>query len=271
MDNYIANFDSTKIYARIGSKYRDDVGDLKDASAIALGLAAKDPEGKYRCLGYASANEFPPASPRCQLSRVSYALYNTIDDYRSRTLVESKEDVVKLMNSIKPEGPAIILRKQTNHSTLIYWTKVNERGMISVAKDSFSACTHDIPLPTNGDTILDGVGGEVRYDCTAFWSVEEAVDTIWPIMTNLIDRVKRFCIAAKAADDAELAVGAKRIDQLLKFQSQFKSVEEQISDKWNSMSTEDKAKALKIKKTAPKKTVKKAAPKKTVKKTVKKK
>lgn len=35
------------------------------------------------------------------------------------------------------------------------------------------------------------------------------------------------------------------------------NVEEKIDEKWNSMSTEDKAKALKIKKTVPKKASKK--------------
>ena len=260
MKNFITNLDSIQIYAYIRAKF-NGVSDPKNGNTIVLGLAAKDDEGKYRCLSINPEDEdISINSPECKLAAVYWGGALEPTDTR-RVFVKSKQDLLNVMNSIKPADPAIILRKLAEDSTRIYWVLVKEKGLISVDKTTYNSSRYDVPMPNDGECV-DDCDEYCRYAAKAYWAVEDAIDTIWQIKANLVERVKRFCIAAKAADDAEIAEGAKRIDQLLKFQSQFKSVEEKIADKWNSMSTEDKAKALKIKKTAPKKSVKKTAKKK---------
>ena len=83
---------------------------------------------------------------------------------------------------------------------------------------------------------------------------------IWDKTIILLDRIRLFCEQAKAVEDRELATGAATISKLLAFQEQSKSVEERIATTWNAMSTEDKAKALKI--TTPKKATSKKNAKK---------
>lgn len=99
------------------------------------------------------------------------------------------------------------------------------------------------------------------YMSQVYWNVADAMKVIWYKAILLLDRIRLFCEQAKAVEDRELANGAATISKLLAFQEQSKSVEERISTKWNSMSTEDKAKALKIstpkKATAKKKKAKK--------------
>jgi hypothetical protein len=81
---------------------------------------------------------------------------------------------------------------------------------------------------------------------------------IWDKTIILLDSIRLFCEQAKAVEDRELATGAATISKLLAFQEQSKSVEERIATTWNALSTEDKAKALKITKAKPRKTTKKA-------------
>ena len=126
---------------------------------------------------------------------------------------------------------------------------MSPKGTIAVRYHSRGeAYQRDIPLPQDGELVDDASkdwsGSE--YRCNVFWNGADAAKSLWDKALKDLKRLQDFCKREKEKEDKELAVGATRIDALLKFQENAKTIEEKISEKWNSMSTEDKARTLKI-------------------------
>jgi hypothetical protein len=164
-------------------------------------------------------------------------------------VVESPEELTEYFTQFKPtDSPAIVMTDTKDD--FAQWKPVSPKGTVAVRQYVTPLFFHpsrvEIPLPADHSKVMDAAGGENVYESDVFWDPTEAMLAIWENATAKLKRIVDFCRKEEANEKKELAVGAARIDALLKFQEKTKSVEERISAKWNSMSTAEKAKALKI-------------------------
>lgn len=246
MSDYIKNYKNIRICAQAWNN--SDAKTLDKCDRVSLKFAVLCMDGIWRTISTDTWN-----------NTVSYArVFNNDTLKETEKVVESPDELTEFINRIKPtDAPSIVLER-TNHS-FARWAKVSPKGTIGVHYHTVGESHYqEIPLPQNGEVIKDASPswqGDF-YNCNVYWNGADAAQSLWEHATSVLDRLKEFCRTELENEKRELSVGASRIDALLKFQSQAKSVEDQITDKWNSMSTEDKAKALKIKKPV-KKTAKK--------------
>ena len=248
MTDYIKNYKSIRICAHAFNHYNVDT--LDKCERICLKFAVQCKDGNWRTICTDTYNK-----------EINYARIFTSDTIKAtEKIVESPEELAEFFNKIKPKDQPAIALETTDHS-FARWARVSAKGTIAVYYHSVaSSYREEIPLPDNGRVIGDAspswMGDE--YNCNVFWNGADAMKALWDHAVRQLTRLQEFCKREKAKDEKELAAGANVLAKLAAFQEQAKSVEEQISDKWNSMSTEDKAKALKIAKAKPRKTTKKA-------------
>ena len=169
-------------------------------------------------------------------------------------VVETPAELAEFINGIKPKDAPSIVLEETGHS-FARWAKVSPKGTISVRYHSGGdAYQRDIPLPQDGELVDDASkdwrGSE--YRCNVYWNSADAAKSLWDKALNNLKRLQDFCKREKEKETRELAVGATRIEALLKFQENARTIEDRIAEKWNSMSTEDKARTLKIERKAAK-------------------
>ncbi len=248
MTDYIKNYKSIRICAHAFNHYNVDT--LDKCERICLKFAVQCADGKWRTICTDTYNK-----------EINYArIFNSDTLKATEQIVESPEELTEFFNKIKPKNQPAIALETTDHS-FTRWVRVSPKGTIAVYCHSVaSSYREEIPLPDNGRVIGDAspswMGDE--YNCNVCWNGADAMKAMWDHAVMQLTRLHEFCKREKAKDEKELAAGANVLAKLAAFQEQAKSVEEQISDKWNAMSTEDKAKALKITKTKPRKTTKKA-------------
>jgi hypothetical protein len=241
MTDYIKCPENIKICVHLHEKSTLDVKDIKNCNAVSLRLAILCTDGKYR---FICTND---------MKNPVYVRLNAIDVMNPDVdkLVGSVNELTEYFCRIKPtDCPSVAMRP--THCCMAYWSKVSQKGTIKVTHRSRNSILSrdqvDIPLPNNNMVVDDGTD---RYDGTLYmscthWDVTEAMSHIWRKIQEYKKTITEFCLREKAKEEAEYAVGVTRLDALLKFQEQAKSIEEKISSKWNSMSTDDKALALKL-------------------------
>lgn len=244
MKDFVENYKDIRICAHAFS----DLGGCKtlaDCTHVALTFAVPCANGEWYTITTDTYSE-----------QIHYARIFCHDMVKeTEKVVETPAELAEFINGIKPKDAPSIVLEESGHA-FARWAKVSPKGTIAVHYHSGGdAYLRDIPLPQDGELVDDASkdwrGSE--YHCNVFWSGADAAKSLWDKALNDLKRLQAFCKREREKEDKELAVGATRIDALLKFQENAKSIEEKISEKWNSMSTEDKAKALKIGKTAKKK------------------
>ena len=251
MVEYIKNYKNIRICARAFNY--SSVDTLDNCDRIMLKFAVQCADGIWRTLTTDTYKD-----------EIHYARVYTSDKVKeTEKIVETPEELTEFFKQIKPKDQPAIALETTGHG-FTRWVRVSPKATIRVYYHSVgSSYNQEIPLPDNGQVIRDASpswrGDE--YNCNVFWNEADAMKSMWGYAVKQLTRLQEFCKREKAKDEKELAAGATVLAKLAAFQEQAKSVEEQISDKWNSMSTEDKAKALKITKAKPRtarKTTKKA-------------
>ena len=248
MTDYIKNYKSIRLCAHAFNHY--DVETIDKCELICLKFAVQCADGKWRTICTDTYNK-----------EINYArIFNSDTLKATEQVVESPEELTEFFNKIKPKNQPAIALETTDHS-FARWARVSAKGTIAINYHTIGESHRaDIPLPDNGTVIGDASPSwrGSRYQCNVCWNGADAMKALWDYAVMQLTRLQEFCKREKAKDEKELAAGANVLAKLAAFQEQAKSVEEQISDKWNAMSTEDKAKALKITKTKPRKTTKKA-------------
>ena len=254
MADYIKRPDMIKICAHLNDRSGHETKSTKDCNGVCLTFVVECADGRYHKLNWYEKDGV------MHYVRIADAINPTFDK-----LVESPEEVTEFFSTIKPtDEPSVAMRITESYYNTVYWTKVTPKGTIrTIRRSRGSICGRDsvfIPLPEDWTIVEDGSD---RYDGSlymsqVYWNVADAMKAIWDKTILLLSRIRLFCEQAKKVEDRELANGAATISKLLAFQEQAKSVEERIATTWNAMSTEDKAKALKITKAKPRKTTKKA-------------
>ena len=256
MADYIKRPDLIKICAHLNDRSGHETKSTKDCNGVCLTFVVECADGRYHKLNWYEKDGV------MHYVRIADAINPTFDK-----LVDSPEEVTEFFSTIKPtDEPSVAMHITASYYNTVYWNKVTPKGTIrTIRRSRGSVCGRDsvfIPLPEDRTLVEDGSD---RYDGSLYWSqvywnVADAMKVIWDKTIILLDRIRLFCEQAKAVEDRELATGAATISKLLAFQEQSKSVEERIATTWNAMSTEDKAKALKI--TTPKKATSKKNAKK---------
>lgn len=240
MTDYIKRPDLIKFCAHLNDRSGHETKSTKDCNGVCLTLVVECTDGCYHKLNWYEKDGV------VQYVRIADTINPTYDK-----IVTSPDEVTEFFSTIKPtDAPSVAMH--ITHCLMAYWNKVTPKGTIrTIRRTRNSCCCRDsvyIPLPDD-KTIVDD--GSDRYDgflymSQVYWNVADAMKAIWDKASLLLDRIRLFCEQAKAVEDRELANGAATISKLLAFQAKTKSVEEQIATTWNAMSTEDKAKALKI-------------------------
>jgi hypothetical protein len=244
MKDFVENYKDIRICAHAYSDW-SGCKTLAECDRVSLRFAVPCGNGEwYTITTYTHMGELSAARVFCH-DRVT----------ATEKVVETPAELAEFINGIKPKDAPSIVLEETGHS-FARWAKVSPKGTIGVHyHQCASSYEKEIPLPQDGEIVYDASkdwnGSE--YRCNVFWNGADAAKSLWDNALNNLKRLQDFCKREKEKEDKELAVGATRIEALLKFQNNAKTIEEKISEKWNSMSTEDKAKALKIGKTAKKK------------------
>ena len=244
MKYFVENYKDIRICAHAFSDW-SGYKTLAECDRVSLRFAVPCGNGEwYTITTYTNMGELSAARVFC---------HDRVKD--TEKVVETPAELAEFINGIKPKDAPSIVLEETGHS-FARWAKVSPKGTIGVHyHQSASSYDKEIPLPQDGEIVYDASkdwsGSE--YRCNVFWNGADAAKSLWDKALNDLKRLQDFCKREKENEDKELAVGATRIEALLKFQANAKTLEEKISEKWNSMSTEDKAKALKIGKTAKKK------------------
>ena len=244
MKDFVENYKDIRICAHAFSDW-SGCKTLAECDRVSLKFAVPCGNGEwYTITTYTDMGELSAARVFCH-DRVK----------ETEKVVETPAELAEFLNGIKPKDAPSIVLEETGHS-FARWAKVSPKGTISVHYHSRGdAYQRDIPLPQDGE-LVDDASKDWRgyeYRCNVFWNGSDAAKSLWDKALNDLKRLQDFCKREKEKEDKELAVGATRIDALLKFQANAKTIEEKISEKWNLMSTEDKAKALKIGRAAKKK------------------
>ena len=255
MKPYLKNFKTIKIYAHLRS--RDDSTEriMANRTGIALGLCVLGDDGLRRIIAVGTDHGMTMDDPDSVITSVTIHSLMAEHD-ASNVIVDSPQDIIDVLNSVKPANqPAILLHKATDagndrplFSTVVYWEPVDPKGNISVKEDNRAHRTKKVPVPEHKSWVRTGsIHTDFDYyNAQAYWTPDEIAAKIWNIKKNLADRIKKFCAAEQQQDEIELSHGKSVLEQIMKFQTKTKSLEEKINEKWNDMSTEDKAKALKI-------------------------
>jgi len=243
MKDFVENYKDIRLCAHAFSDW-SGCKTIADCTHVSLKFAVPCGNGEwYTITTYTHMGELSAARIFCH-DRVK----------ETEKVVETPAELAEFINGIKPKDAPSIVLEETGHS-FARWAKVSPKGTIAVRYHSGGDAYHrDIPLPQDGELVDDASkdwrGSE--YRCNVFWNVADAAKSLWDKALNDLKRLQDFCKREKEKEDKELAVGATRIDALLKFQENAKTIEEKISEKWNSMSTEDKARTLKIARKSPK-------------------
>ena len=237
MADYIKKYNNIRICAH--AFYASGMASsLKGCTHISLKFAVPCADGIWRTI---TTNTYE--------TDITYARIFTNDTIKAtEKVVESIDELTEFFNSFKPaDAPSIVLNVTDN--SFARWVNVSPKGTIRVYRHTVATSfSTDIPLPQDGEVIGDASPSwqGSMYNCNVYWNSADAMKALWGKALSDLDRLKKFCRIEKEKDDKELAVGATRIDALLKFQESAKSIETQIADKWNAMSTEDKAKVLNL-------------------------
>ena len=237
MKDFVENYKDIRICAHAFSKW-SEAKTLSECDRVSLRFAVPCGNGEwYTITTYTNMGEISAARIFCH-DRVK----------ETEKVVETPAELAEFINGIKPKDAPSIVLEETGHS-FARWAKVSPKGTIGVNYHQNASSYHkDIPLPADGDIVGDASEGwhGPEYRCNVFWNGADAAKSLWDKALNDLKRLQDFCKREKEKEDKELAVGATRIEALLKFQANAQTIEEKISEKWNSMSTEDKARALKI-------------------------
>ena len=250
MTDYIKNYKNIRICAHAFSY--GDGRTLDQCDRIRLTFAVQCADGIWRTI-----------STDTYYSEIHYArVFNNDTIKENEQVVESPEELAAFFNKIKPKDQPAIALEITSHG-FARWARVSAKGTIAVYYHTIGEShREEIQLPDNG-TVTHDASPSWRgdfYQCNVFWNGADAMKALWDDAVKQLTRLQEFCKREKAKDEKELAEGANVLAKLAAFQEQSKSVEERIATAWNAMSTEDKAKALKIR------TPKKATTKKKAKK-----
>jgi hypothetical protein len=247
MTDYIKNYKNIRICA-----HAFNGNTLDKCDRICLKFAVQCADGIWRTISTDTYKDV-----------IHYArVFNSDTIRETEQIVESPEELAEFFNKIKPKDQPAIALETTSH-LFTRWARVSAKGTIAVYYHTVAESHRaDVPLPDNGRVINDASSGWMgdEYCCNVFWNGADAMKSMWDDAVKQLTRLQEFCQREKAKDERELAVGANVLAKLAAFQEQSKSVEERIATTWNAMSTEDKAKALKIS------TTKKATAKKKAKK-----
>lgn len=223
---YIRNYNEIRIVAKAW-----------DSTKVKLDFAVKQNDGKYYYVNRWEENNV--------IKKVFIYSNGTLEP--NDRVVESPDELVDYFTHFKPTDAPAIVMTDTKES-FAQWKPVSPKGTIAVRQRIsrwFHTDSVEILLPNDHCKVLDG-GSEDVYESDVFWNPAEAMLAIWENASKELKRIVDFCRKEETIEQKDLAVGATRIAALLKFQEKTKSVEERISSKWNSMSTSEKAKALKI-------------------------
>jgi hypothetical protein len=237
MADYVKNYDEIRICAHAYSKW-SETKTLSECDRVSLRFAVRNDSGEwYTITTYTESGEIRCARIFCH-DRVK----------PTEKVVETPAELADFFNSLKPKDAPSIVLEETGHS-FARWASVSPKGTIGVNYHHVASSYHkDIPLPADGDIVWDASeswqGSE--YRCNVYWNGTDAAKSLWDKALNDLKRLQDFCKREKENEDKELAVGATRIEALLKFQENTRTIEDRIAEKWNSMSTEDKARTLKI-------------------------
>jgi hypothetical protein len=224
MKDFVENYKDIRLCAHVSE------------DQIRLYFAVVCPDGKWRTI----------TTDVTYRAEIHYARVYGYDALKNtEKVVNTPAELTEFVSLFKPtDAPSIAL--YTAEKGFVRLAKVSPKGTIGVHyhTDGYSHYK-DIPLPQDGTVITDA---SIKWNdmCYVHWNLSDALENLWDRGLRDLKRLQDFCKREKEKEDKELAVGATRIDALLKFQENAKTIEEKISEKWNSMSTEDKAKALKI-------------------------
>ena len=237
MAEYVKNYDEIRICVHAFSEW-SGCKTLAECDRVSLRFAVPCGNGEwYTITTYTHMGELSAARVFCH-DRVK----------ETEKVVEIPAELAEFMNGIKPKDAPSIVLEEAGHS-FARWAKVSPKGTIGVNYHQNASSYHkEIPLPMDGNIVEDAAetwnGSE--YRCNVFWNGADAAKSLWDKALNDLKRLQDFCRREKEKETRELAVGAARIDALLKFQENARTIEDRIAEKWNSMSTEDKARTLKI-------------------------
>ena len=243
MDDYVKNYDGIRICAHAYG--RNDGSTLSECDRVSLKYAVRMANGEWYTI----------TTHTTESGEYQYARIFCHDRVKpTEKVVETPAELAEFFNSIKPKDTPSIALEETGHY-FARWASVSPKGTIGVHYHHAAESYHkEIPLPMDGDIVEDASeswrGSE--YRCNVFWNGSDAMASLWTKAVDGLARLKDFCRREKEREDRELAVGATRIDALLKFQENSRTIEDRIAEKWNSMSTEDKARTLKIARKTPK-------------------
>jgi len=233
--------DKILICAQMLNKYGEQVNIAADCTKVSLRLVVNCTDGKYH---FVDSDTWKPGVGHSYV-QISHDCMNDFGK-----IVSSPEEATEFFCQFKPSEPSVTMR--LTHCAIAYWSTVSPKGTIKVIRCATGSCCSrvnvDIPLPDNNAIVDDGsdrYDGALYKSCT-HWNVADAIKQIWNIAITRLETVRQFCYDEINKENAELATGQKRIDALLKFQNNAKSVEEKIVSTWNNMSLEEKAKALRI-------------------------
>lgn len=233
MLDYIKNYKNIHICAHA---FNGDT--LKECDRVSLTFAIQCADGIWRTI---CTNTYD--------DEIQYArIFNSDIIKDTEQVVESPEELADFFNKFKPKDKPAIALETTSHG-FARWAKVSAKGTIVVYYHTIGeSYREEIPLPDNGTVTRDASPSWMgdRYQCNVFWNGADAMKSLWDDAVKQLTRIQEFCKREKAKDEKELAAGANVLAKLAAFQEQSKSVEERIATTWNAMSTEDKAKALKI-------------------------
>lgn len=238
MKDFVENYKDIRLCAHAFSEAWSGCKTLADCTHVALTFAVPCANGEWYTITTDTYSE-----------QIHYARIFCHDRVKeTEKVVNTPAELAEFINGIKPKDAPSIVLEETGHA-FARWAKVSPKGTIAVRYHSGGeAYQRNIPLPQDGELVDDASrdwrGSE--YRCNVFWNGADAAKSLWDNALKNLKRLQDFCKAEKEKEDKELAVGATRIDALLKFQENARTIEDRIAEKWNSMSTEDKARTLKI-------------------------
>lgn len=237
MKDFVKNYKDIRICAHAFSDW-GSCKTLAECDRVSLKFAVQCGNGEwYIITTYTNMGEFSAARIFCH-DRVT----------ATEKVVNTTAELAEFINGIKPNDAPSIVLEEAGHS-FARWAKVSPKGTIGVHyHQNASSYEKGIPLPQDGEMVYDATNdwSGSEYCCNVFWNGADAAKSLWDKALNDLKRLQEFCKSEKEKDDKELEVGATRIEALLKFQENARTIEDRIAEKWNSMSTDDKARTLKI-------------------------